>query len=381
MTLDLTNLLESKEQVHALFENAPLAICMIEMPERRYIAANERYCRLFQNPLSSGEIAGKKVEEILLNPNSEAIAAIENAHQYNKSTHFGVISSAISGDRITHWTGVVLPMLRNEKRTIALALLIEITDKIEAEQQARQRQIELEKERHKLNAFVAQAVHELRTPITSLLIASQILQRSSDNARESKPSKPIEVGAMYKMIEQQATQLSRLINDLGESTRIENNKLELTLIETSIQDLVSQVAGDFARLTPNRSVLVQLRGSPLTRVAIDSGRFIQVLSNLLDNAAKYSGDESEIRVACEECGDIVRISVSDDGIGLLADQLERVFFQFYQGQTSKGGLGLGLYLSRELTSRMGGRIWAESAGKGKGSTFFIELMKVKAEKK
>jgi two-component system sensor histidine kinase KdpD len=112
------------------------------------------------------------------------------------------------------------------------------------------------------------------------------------------------------------------------------------------------------------------------RARADVGRVGQVLDNVLGNAIKFSPPGSSVEVLVRRSGDDVVISITDQGPGLMPEDVDRVFERYYRGRTTAStvpGLGVGLALSREIVEAHGGRIWAESAGPGKGSTFSIAL--------
>ena len=109
----------------------------------------------------------------------------------------------------------------------------------------------------------------------------------------------------------------------------------------------------------------------------DANRLAQVIGNLLGNALKYSPGPGKVEVSLTETPTHVRLGVTDSGIGIAADQLDAIFEPFSRGQNASAqhfpGLGLGLAVTREFVSEMGGRVWAESPGEGAGSTFIMEL--------
>jgi signal transduction histidine kinase len=197
---------------------------------------------------------------------------------------------------------------------------------------------------------IASTVHELRTPLTSVTAYGQLISKNLQSALA------------------QLAQLDRIIGDLR---RDPASGLALTEIDLhkSARD-----AAQRQRLLSEASVSVEAEGDgPFTALA-DGGRLGQVLDNLLGNAVKFSPKGGEINVVVRREGDRVVLSVTDTGVGLAADQLERVFQRYYRaGEGDVPGLGIGLAVSHEIIAVQGGRIWAESAGVGHGATFNIEL--------
>lgn len=222
----------------------------------------------------------------------------------------------------------------------------------------RQRNETLEHGLRQRDDAVASAVHELRNPLTSVQAYGQLMARH------------------LTAVQRQVTQLDSIIDDLlrvptGSPPRASAN-------ETS--DVRRETAEAAARLrvsVPDSEVHVaaDADAGPY-EVRIDTGRLAQVLDNVLRNAAKYSRPGAPVEVSVSRARDEVLITISDTGDGIAAEDLERIFERYARGAQHAGsiaGAGIGLAISREIVAAYGGRIWAESAGMGKGSTFTIAL--------
>lgn len=197
---------------------------------------------------------------------------------------------------------------------------------------------------------LASTVHELRTPLTSVTAYGQLISKNLQSALT------------------QLAQLDRIIGDLRHDPGSGLALAEIDL-HKSARD-----AAQRQRLLSEAVVSVEVEGSGPFTVVADAGRLGQVLDNLLGNAVKFSPKGAEILVQLRRDGDRVLLSVTDSGVGLAADQLERVFHRYYRaGEGDVPGLGIGLAVSHEIVAAHGGRIWAESAGVGRGSTFNITL--------
>lgn len=201
---------------------------------------------------------------------------------------------------------------------------------------------------------LASAVHEMRTPLTTVTAYGQVISRNLQTAL------------------QQLAQLDRLIGDLRRDAA---DPVELTITDIDL----SRQARDAAqrqRVTSEAVVDVHIDGDGPFRARADSGRISQVLDNILGNAVKFSPRGSPIELVVERRHDEVLISVTDEGPGLAQEDLERIFERYYRARTTAGqvpGLGIGLAVTRDIVQAHGGRVWAESAGAGKGSTFFVAL--------
>jgi len=242
-----------------------------------------------------------------------------------------------------------------------------IRDQVDAMQQA---EVLLRQADQRKNEFLATLAHELRNPLAPIRTGLQLLPRVADD--------PAALHGMTDMMERQMSHLLRLIDDLLEVSRISTGKLTVRrerldlrrVVETALESCAPLLASGGHRLEvtlPEQAVHVH---GDLTRLA-------QSLGNLVNNAAKYTPDGGRIRVALGRAGEAAVLTVTDNGIGLPPDTLERVFDMFAQVngslERSQGGLGIGLALVRSLVSLHDGTVSAQSSGPGQGSTFTITL--------
>jgi len=219
--------------------------------------------------------------------------------------------------------------------------------------------------------FVATVSHELRTPLTAIKGALELVQSGVMGAY------PAEVGQLLDMAAQNADALSRLINDLLDVERLAQGKLSLSASVQPLLPLVEQARSLAQPLLREKALTLAVNTEdPGLHVRVDGDRLVQVFKNLLSNAIKFSPVDGRISVDISRRQDHVRISVSDEGEGIPADFMPRLFQPFTQAdgsdQRAAGGSGLGLAISQGLIERMGGRIHAESEP-GQGATFIIEL--------
>ena len=223
---------------------------------------------------------------------------------------------------------------------------------------------------HIRDEFLSIASHELRTPLTSLQLAVQSLLR---NSRRGLPPDQEKVMSRLAIVEDQSKRLAGLINDLLDISRISAGRLELEPEATDLAALTRQVVDRFQDE-------LEAAGCPL---ALDTGtptpghwdplRIEQVITNLLTNAMKY-GRGRPIEVIVQPNGAVARLVVRDRGIGIAPDHLERIFERFERAVAPGkfGGMGLGLYITRQIVEAHGGTIGVSSAP-AKGATFTVEL--------
>ncbi|MYB47988.1 MAG: response regulator [Dehalococcoidia bacterium] len=215
------------------------------------------------------------------------------------------------------------------------------------------------------NEFLAMVSHELRTPLTTIKGCTSIVLGSSD------PMDISEVLQYFRMIDEQSNHLRGLVNNLLDMTRIEAGALSVSLKPTEVESLVDEAKAAFLRRGARNTVEMDL-DPDLPPISADKRRITQVMDNLLSNAAKYSPEFSTIRVTGSREGNQVRISVTDEGMGIASDQLSRLFEKFSRidgdGRERKiAGEGLGLAICKGIVEAHGGRITAESGGEERGT--------------
>jgi signal transduction histidine kinase len=173
--------------------------------------------------------------------------------------------------------------------------------------------------------------------------------------------------------------LIRLINDLLSVSRIESGKIELNFEESSLDDIILSVVDTLHLEAKKKKISLKWEKpkKPLRKIFIDGNKIREVISNLVDNAIKYT-QKGEIKIETQDQKDSVLVKISDTGEGLSREEKEKMFQSFSRGsagaQFYTEGVGLGLYIARQFVQMHNGKIWAESQGKGKGTTFYIELL-------
>jgi signal transduction histidine kinase len=223
--------------------------------------------------------------------------------------------------------------------------------------------------------FLAALSHELRTPLNPVLL---LASEAAEN-----PAFPAEARAQFLSIRKNAELEARLIDDLLDLTRITYGKLTLELGAHDLKRIVDDSLYTVREDVERKQITVQIEPGPSPQpVAADSVRLQQVFWNVLKNAVKFTPERGVIRVSTsiDPARGTVAVSVSDTGIGLSADEIDRIYTAFSQGDHATGGsphrfggLGLGLAISKRIIEEHGGRLYAMSPGPGQGATFVIEL--------
>lgn len=206
--------------------------------------------------------------------------------------------------------------------------------------------------------FLSVAAHELKTPITALKGYTQLALRRAPPIAEMHSTR-----RALMTIDQQADRITRLVQKLLDVSRIQSGRLELQMATFDLQELIAGVAGRARLIAPSHQIEVEPH-SPLM-VTADYERLEQVLLNLIDNAIKYSAPGETIRLATSIQNDEARVGVHDLGVGIPGDKLPHIFDRWFQAHYGTygdyGGMGLGLYICKEIIEQHGGHMWAMSS--------------------
>jgi signal transduction histidine kinase len=218
--------------------------------------------------------------------------------------------------------------------------------------------------------FLSVAAHELKTPIAALRGFAQLFQQYQSNGAETRSDR---AGVIVSQIDRQSARLTRLVNQLLDLSRLETGKLTLDRRPTAVAPLVDDAVNTFRGLHPQREFVLSIESA--ATIQADATRLNQVLTNLLDNAVKFSPKDSPIETTiAPNGGSTVQIIVRDHGIGIPAEMRERIFERFYQVDDGnwRGGLGLGLFVSHQIVALHGGRISVNCPSDG-GTSVVISL--------
>jgi len=243
-------------------------------------------------------------------------------------------------------------------------------------QQSEQRALALVEDLKKIdyqkNQFINSLSHELRNPLASMMMSLSLIKLAD-------PASAQVVQAM-EIFERQTIQLSRLVDDLMEVTRITQNKIKLKIDLVELNSLVLRTVKDYKQMFTEKGISLEVKNnSQPVYVLADSTRLIQIIENLLYNALKFTnvgGGVQMIVTKDEDQGEAI-IKVKDNGIGIKQELLEDLFLPFVQADISldhsSGGIGLGLAIVKGMVELHGGKVSAKSDGLGKGAQFIIQL--------
>jgi len=212
--------------------------------------------------------------------------------------------------------------------------------------------------------FIGVAGHELRTPITTIKGYLQLMEEYA----EPGASKDFLGKAL-----RQVNKLNRLVSDLLDVSKIQAGKLQYNMIACRLEPLVKDSVETIRQIYPTHSIQCLLPAEDFI-ISADGAKIEQVLINFLTNAVKYSPDNDKIILTVKKECDKILVSVKDFGIGIPQQYLEQIFHRYFRIEPVNmvSGLGMGLYISKEIIRRHGGDTWAESK-EGEGSVFYFSL--------
>lgn len=336
-----------KERLDAVL-NAMVEGVLVVDPDGALLLANNRLRELFE---AWGEVEGKSPLEVVRNAEFEQllIAATGTNDPLSCEIQVGGLDPRDLRVQAVRFPSGETPRLGT------VAVFHDLTE-VRRLEQVRQ-------------DFVANASHELRTPLTAVQGFTETLLRSSDLSQDEQRS-------YLSIIERHALRLRHIVDDLLVLSRAESGDASLSFGEVDLAELAASLIDD-AKKRPRASRLsIDLVGDPEVLGWADRGAAEQVLSNLLDNAIKYTDPGGRIEVSVSTAADHVAAHVRDTGIGIPAEDLSRIFERFYRVDKARsrelGGTGLGLAIVKHLVQRMGGEISIESEV-GEGSTFAFTL--------
>ena len=264
------------------------------------------------------------------------------------------------------WSAADIELVRQTAERIWTNIL-----RAKAEAALREHELELQQAARTKDEFLAMLGHELRNPLSPIATTLQLIRMRT----------PGILTAERDIIEKQVRYLTDMVDDLLDVSRIARGKVELKLAPVELSGITAAAVETVQPLMEEREHALHVQVEPGLMVEADSRRLIQVLVNLLTNAAKYSPRNRPIHLAAGADGDEVVVRVRDEGVGIDPEMLPRVFDLFCQERQSlarsRGGLGLGLAIVRNLVTLHGGSVGAFSEGRDRGSEFVVRLPRLK----
>lgn len=313
----------------------------------------------------SNEAVGRHISLIIPDDRlSEEDFIIGQVRSGKKVDHFETIRKRKNGELVPI-SVTVSPVIDDYGKIIGASKIArDISDQQKAQQEKAELLDKLKELNSKKDEFIALASHELRTPLSSMQAYLQIIPRFTTDEKTH---------SFVQKAQAQALKLNNLISDLLDVSKIEAGKLVLKIEKFNVRTLLEDTI-ELIRLSENDFTITLTTDVDSLYVDGDAHRLEQVITNLLTNAIRYSTDTNLIEVFLSKENKHFKIGVKDYGLGIPSDKLNELFTRFYRVNNKKNisGLGLGLYLCKEIVSQHNGRIWASSE-LNKGSTFWLQL--------
>jgi PAS domain S-box-containing protein len=254
-----------------------------------------------------------------------------------------------------------------ERASLALKKATLFGEQVAARQLLEAARRQAEEASQSKDAFLAMLGHELRNPLGPILTALQLVKMRG----------VLGIDRELAVLDRQVRHVTRLVDDLLDLARINRGQFPLHRQQVELSEVVAQAAELSAPLFEQRLQQLQLQVPQGAFVHADATRLVQVISNLLTNAALYSEPHGQVELSVERSGEVWELRVTDQGRGVSPEMLQRIFEPFVQerqgAERARGGLGLGLAIARRLTELHGGTLQVFSAGPGQGSTFLLRL--------
>jgi PAS domain S-box-containing protein len=357
---DITEQKQYQELLNTVYYSSPLGIYIIQDGTLQYT-----------NP-QLGKITGYSQEE-LLGLELLDLVAVEDKDAVRSSTIFTLREESPypCEYRILNKTGQIKWMLqtvspiRYQGKEAVLGNLMDITERKYLERKV----VEYEELSQMKSNLLSTVSHELRTPLATIkgystMIIDYYTRLSSDETRD-----------YLKSIDTSTDRLSRLVDNLLDTSRMESGLLKLQKAPTNVYEIIQSAVSE-AIVRSNQHHINIISSNNLPKINVDGRRIRQVVDNLIDNAIKYSPEGTNVLISASRVDSDLLISVTDQGPGIPTDELKNIFERMYRIEeriySGMDGIGLGLYICQRLVEAHGGRIWAESTP-GKGSIIQLTL--------
>jgi len=357
------SLQESEERFRLALRNAPVSVAAQDRDLRYVWAYNQRTA-------STDQVIGKLDADIFAPDEAVRVTAVkrrvlEEGIELREQMWFERPGGRVALD-------ICWEPIRDEAGQVSgvASATVDLTPIKLAEEALRQANTQLAEADLRKNEFLAMLSHELRNPLAPITNSLYVLDRAPPGSEQATRAKEI--------IARQVSQLSHLVDDLLDVTRITSNKIHLNKERLELNEVARRAIEDNRSLFETAGVSLELKAAPQPLpVLADRTRVAQIIGNLLQNAAKFARQGGTTRVSLFAAESEAMVRVVDDGVGMAPEILARLFQPFMQAEhtldRSQGGLGLGLALVKGLVELHGGRVSAYSEGPGRGTEFLVRL--------
>jgi signal transduction histidine kinase/CheY-like chemotaxis protein len=363
-----------RRRLAEVFAHLPARMALLRGPDLRYELVNP--ASAVDPAVPTDDVIGRPFAEV--SPDQRFAAVLHDVYASGTARLLSEVPVAVTsadGSRATvYYNSAIVPLRDANGNVDALVYhAVDVTEQVNARTALERARADADAalERAETAArvredFLSIATHELRTPVTSISGYAQLALKALGNGRTERLQPAVET------IVRQSERLATLVTQLLDASRIAGGRLMIEPERTDVSGLVTS-AVDAARLRSDRHHWTADVPKAL-QASVDPVRLEQVLTNLFDNAIRYSPDGGMINVRLDVDGSMLRLAVSDEGLGIAPEHVDHVFDRFYRGHERQGlgGLGLGLYIAREIVERHGGSIDVRSTV-GRGTTFTVRV--------
>jgi PAS domain S-box-containing protein len=347
----------------SMFDQAPGFMCVLRGPDHVFEFANPHYHDL----VGRRDLIGKSLREALPEVESQGFPALLDEVYCTGEAYSGTAAPVVLATRPEgsekRYLDFVYQPIRNASDEVTGVFVAgyDVTERVAASEALR------EGDRRK-DEFLAMLAHELRNPLAPIRNASELLTRGITDPR---------IRAIGDLLARQVTQLSRMVDDLLDVSRVTTGRIQLQQQPVELGHAIDLAIESVEPMSREKKHVVEFSRSGVLYVHADLARLVQAISNVLSNATKYTPAGGRIRVVLERQDDMAAVEIIDTGVGITAEMLPKVFELFSQDNRtldrSQGGLGIGLSVVQRLVQMHGGDVVAMSEGLGQGSKFRIRL--------
>ncbi|EMR75155.1 PAS domain S-box [Thermoplasmatales archaeon SCGC AB-540-F20] len=376
---------ESEKKFKRLYENAPVPYHTLS-PTGKVTDVNKKWCQRFGYTKeevmeksifdfideNEKESAKSSFEKKILNENSYSKANERTYITRNGEKRIFVIHDFFSFDKDKNIESVHTTMEDVTNRKKAERELREAHEKLKTlnmhlEEKVEERTSEVKKLLQQKDEFINQLGHDLKTPLNLLVNLLPILEKTENDPKAKK---------MFEILHRNTNRMKNIVVKTIDLARLNDPSNVIDMEDINLWEEAEDSIKDQQIICDEKDFTVENKIDENIFVKTDRIRLGEVFGNLINNAIKYNSYGGTITIDAHEGGDFVTVSIMDSGIGITREQIDRVFDEFYKADESRHDFdssGLGLSICKRIVEKHGGRIWAESSGKGKGSTFYFTI--------
>ena len=359
---------EALALLDTLQKHAPIGIAFMDR-EYRFQRVNDELATITGLPVAAH--LGHTLDEIAPELSRGVESLYRQALHGEAVFNVEIAGPGPAGAEERHFIVSFYPVRATGQQVVGVGVaMADITEQKRAEAALREHAVALADVARQKDEFLAMLSHELRNPLAPIRTALELLRRPG--------TQPDIAASAHDVIDRQVTHMARLLDDLFDVARITTGRVNLRMEPVTVQRVVADAIESAGHLIAARGHRLETSLPPETlTIRGDATRLVQVLVNLLDNAAKYTNEGGTIQLSVTAEGGSAALRVRDTGLGISARLLPKIFDLFTQDDRTldraQGGLGLGLTLVRRITELHGGRVEAHSEGRGRGSAFTVRL--------